>query len=212
MIELKDIAEFGGTIVTGIGVLVANKGLNTWRNQKIGIRKIEVAEDIIASFVKFHDQIVFIGNEHVSIDQMKIENLPNIHLSDKYLLIRRAEIRRNRAQSCLEEMTNFFDKKHIAFVYFGPNIIDHFHKARELYTKQYGLWNAISTHDHIEMSDRQFEVALDYEKNNVTSFDKETQCNARLERILRDFTKDIHEEIMGKNDVMHWKEWIWPSI
>jgi hypothetical protein len=206
---MADIIQFISILVPS---LVALEGLSTWRDQKLGAKKIELAEDILVSFVKFKEQIIFISNEFMTKDQENDAKKIFPNYANPSSVYVRAAVRRKRALSFQPAIFEFFEKKYMAFAYFGPSMLKNFEDAKALHDSTVGKINAIVDIGLTERADVFFLNCEKMELEFVTSYDRPSPLQLEIEQIAQRVAVDVHNELIQPGGYKFWKDWLWPSM
>jgi len=112
------------------GVIVAYRGLNTWRHQRIEGRKIDIAEDALRRIARMKDIIFAISRVGLSEgDRNRIasEYLAKVSNEKRHLLVSYAAPA-YLFQKYESEVQEFMDQRYICLAYFGPESVEYFHK------------------------------------------------------------------------------------
>lgn len=116
------------------GVVIAYKGLSTWRRQRVDGRKIDIAEAALRGFARMQDILFSISHAAVfsgEMEQIKSEFLKNLSKEEQDRVAAYAAplFREQRYQ---EEIKDFFDQVYVCRAYFGKEAETHFDKMRSI--------------------------------------------------------------------------------
>jgi hypothetical protein len=127
-----------GSLIQGIGlvagVVVAYKGLNTWRRQRVDGRKIDIAEEALRGFARMQD--ILFGIAHGAVfapekQQIVTEFLKDFDEKERDRLATYAAplFREQRYQAEIKEI---FDQRYVCLAYFGKEAEKYFDDLREV--------------------------------------------------------------------------------
>ncbi|WP_152417217.1 hypothetical protein [Sandarakinorhabdus sp. AAP62] len=206
---MESIVQLVGIIVTAI---VANKGLGVWEDQKIGSKRIEIAEDLFISFLEFKQDVIYITNgvvwnNEISNNKDELEKLVPAEYYERcisvFAYIKRREKRR-------EKLVSFFTKKHLAYAYFGKDIYDLYDRCEKLFNEISVGLDMIWEHQshYIGRFDREFYNSLD----ELVTLGLRVKHPKRieLENIAEEATKIFHKTLgLNIQKKLSWREWLW---
>jgi hypothetical protein len=133
--NLEIIPDVVQSVAALVGLIVANKGLNAWKFQKTGLRKIEVAEQSLIACIELESLIYRVANPVT-----ETYNLGD--LEEKFLQTVSTELRQRSTYSARrlayfrmhhEEFNALFGNMKLALVYFGDEGEKIFKEFQDVY-------------------------------------------------------------------------------
>ncbi|MBU4184744.1 MAG: hypothetical protein KKI12_05245 [Proteobacteria bacterium] len=119
MMEL--IATIGQTIAIIAACWAIISGIGAWKREFIGKRRIELAEEVLASFFEIKDSIAFIRNPFATNEEGKSRKKGEYELSDETELLNRGYIVYERYEKKKDVLIKFNTLKYKVMAAFGPD-------------------------------------------------------------------------------------------
>ena len=215
MIELASIAQ-AIAIVTACWAIVS--GVGAWKREFIGKRKIELAEETLATFFEIKDAISFIRNPWSSGDEGSTRTRADYELEAETKLLDRGHIVFERYESKKDIFVRFNTLKYKFMAVFGPETENIFKDTNQVLNSIFTSANMLATHywqrqGRVEMEADEFQKHLDEMHRHEGIFwdiyNEDDEIRNQLmntQELLEKVTKPCFEEPM-KSYTLFTKQW-----
>ncbi|MEX1215120.1 hypothetical protein [Saccharospirillum sp.] len=163
MIELATIGEAVAVIAACWAII---SGVGAWKREFIGKRKIELAEDMLASFFELSDAVAFIRNPFASSNEGRTRQRGEHENPEHSKLLDRAYIVFERYEQKKEVFVRLNTLKYRFMAVFGSETESLFHDIGRTVNSIFASANALGTRywpqqGRVRMDEEQFQRHLD---------------------------------------------------
>lgn len=215
MIELASIAQ-AIAIVTACWAIVS--GVGAWKREFIGKRKIELAEETLATYFEIEDAIAFIRNPWSSGNEGSSRKRGAYELEAESKLLDRGHIVFERYESKKDIFVRFNTLKYKFMAVFGTETENIFKDTNQILNSIFTSANMLATHywqrqGRVEMEADEFQKHLDemhqHEGIFWDRYNEDDEIRSQLmsiQELLEKVTKPCFEEPM-KSYTLFTKQW-----
>jgi hypothetical protein len=194
-VEIAQILQSVSVIFACLTIIL---GVNAWRREYVGKRKIELAEDVLTLFYQARDAIRRIRNPWHGGEEGKTRKPGEYEASDRKELLDRAYVVVERFEK-EREIFNKLDVIRYRFMArFGPNTNKPFDQVRSIIGDIFIAANRLGTHywprqGRVPMSEEQFQKHLEemnkYEAIFWEGAQKDDPINKQLNEVIGEIEK-----------------------
>lgn len=222
--EFADICEIVMTaadIVTAFSAVVAALsfafGVQAWKREFVGKRRIELAESVLAKFYEAADAIRAIRSPFGRAEEGKSRQRANNETPESSELLDRAYVAFERYQRRSDLFAEIGSMKYRFMAAFGKSTGASFDELRavvnEIFISAQMLGEVYWPRQGREMSEQAFEIHLrnlqEHEAIFWTTKASDDKITPRVEAILRDIEGVTQLAVGGKRA---WRRWVWQRV
>ncbi|GAB0111866.1 hypothetical protein PA7559_31360 [Pseudoalteromonas distincta] len=215
---MESIALIGQAVAVIAACWAIISGVGAWKREFIGKRRIELAEEVLASFFEIKDVIATIRNPFSSGDEGKSRKKGEHETKDESELLDRGYIVFERYESRKEAFVRFNTLQYKFMATFGPETEDIFIDCNRILNSIFVSARQLATHywqrqGRVQMEGDEFQKHLDKMHHHEGIFwdrmDEEDEIRQKLQAVqdkLDTVTKPCFEEPM-KTYAIFTKQW-----
>lgn len=195
MIAIADILQSTSVVLASYAVIA---GINAWRREFVGKRRIELAEETLEAFFAIRDAIAFIRDPWSKAEEGTTRRRAGFESEAETELLNRAYIVYERYQAKKDVFSRFATIKYRFMAAFGKETEDIFIRTQKTLNRIFIAAGKLGRHywqrqGRVQMSDEEFEEHLDEmhrEEEIFWDHDKQNdEIRASLNGILADLEK-----------------------
>lgn len=215
---MESIALIGQAVAVIAACWTIVSGVGAWKREFIGKRRIELAEEVLASFFEIKDVIAVIRNPFSSGDEGKSRKKGENETQDEAELLDRGYIVFERYEGRKEAFVRFNTLKYKFMATFGPETVDIFTECNQILNNIFFSARQLATHywqrqGRVPMEGDKFQRHLDEMHRHEGIFwdrmDEEDDIRQKLQVVqdkLDVVTKPCFEEPMKTYSIFT-KQW-----
>lgn len=216
---MEEIASIGQAVAVIAACWAIISGVGAWKREFIGKRKIELAEEVLATFFEVKDAIAYMRNPFSSGEEGKTRQRSENERPEESELLDRGYIVYERYNDKKEIFTEFSTLKYRFMASFGPETEAIFADTTSTLNSIFISAQMLATHywqrqGRIQMSEEEFKQHLDdMHRHEGVFWDRmkdDDEIRSKLQNIqerLDAVTKPCFEEPMKSYSILTKKWW-----
>lgn len=201
------MSDFLESVSIILACWAAIAGIDTWKREFIGKRKIELAEKVLEKYFEVNDAIAFIRNPFSNIGEGKSRKKRDHERPEESELLDRAHIVFERYEAKKEVFQEFFTLKYRFMASFGREAGDIMDRTSQTVNMIFASARALGEHywprqGRVKMNETEFQAHLDQMHSHEARFwdgmDEEDVVRNEMKEILKDLeaiTSPCFEEV-----------------